>query len=337
VTCFLFLATLVALSGPSNPVAVPGSIRGVVVNASRDMRPVPGAEIVLRVRLDGEFVVAAEGVADELGRFVFDDIPADSGYIYLPGANCEGIHYPGPRVQLSSQMPHARLTLKVHDTVSDPSPLVIRRCDIAIQPETDALRVTETLLIENPGAETYVGIPAREGGRAATLRLSIPSDFRRTTFQNEFYGSQFTLIDGKLVTDIPWTPGQRELVFTYVLPNNDRQRVWERPLDLPCDRLHIDVHTDTPGEVSCNLSPAAGENNSTVGFESKGETLPAGHVVRIQLGRLPVSLAAYGRWIALALLGALMAIAGCVSIFCHRKKPLIPGDQHTSVARRKAA
>lgn len=59
---------------------------------------------------------------------------------------------------------------------------------------------------------TYVGRPAHEGGRTATLRLSIPSDFHRTTFHKEFYGRQFTLIDGRLVTDIPWAPGHTKAI-----------------------------------------------------------------------------------------------------------------------------
>lgn len=331
----VILAVVIAQLTTSSQVAIPGTISGVVVNASREMEPVSGAGIVLRVQVDGEFVVAAEGVADERGRFVFDNIPADSGYLYLPGANCGDVHYPGPRVRLTGQTPHARITLKVHDTVSDPSPLVVRRHDIAIQPETNALRVTETLLIDNPGLQTYVGIPAREDGRAATLRLSIPSDFRRATFQNEFYGTQFTLIDGQLVTDIPWTPGQRELIFTYVLPNDKRQGDWQRPLDLPCDRLRIEVKGTAAGDVSCNLSSPLQEENGTVSFESNGPLL-AGHIIRLQLGRLPVSLATYGRWLALALLAGLTAITGLVGVVCRKKKSLT-SCAHPGVVGRKVA
>lgn len=314
----LLLAAGIALLGQPMPVA--GSISGVVVNASLDGAPVGGADVVLRVRLEGEFVTAAETVTDAMGRFVFDDIPADSEYIYLPGANREGIHYPGPRVQLNAQTPHARVRLSVHDTVSEPSPLVLRRHDITLEPESDALRVTESLLIDNPSTLTYVGKPAHEGGRAATLRLAIPSDFRRTTFHSEFYGRQFTLIGGRLVTDVPWTPGKHELAFTYVLPNSQRERVWERPLDLPCEHLQLTVHTDTPEDVTCNLSPTGSREADTVTFESNAGTLPAGYVVRLQLGRLPVSLTAYGRWLALAILVLLVIATTLIGTRRRRQK-----------------
>ncbi len=315
---------------------VAGSISGVVVNATLDLAPVGGAEVVLRVKLDGQFVIAAEGTADEQGRYRFDEIPADADYIYMPGANLNGVHYPGPRVSLSSLMPHARVALKVHETVAEPSPLVARRHDITIEPQTDALKVTETLLIENPGARTYVGRPAREGGRAATLQLSIPSDFRRTTFQQEFYGRQFTLIDGRLVTDIPWTPGQRELTFTYVLPNQDRNRIWLRPLDLPSEHVRIEIHTDSPGEVQCNLSRNTTQSPGTVVFESIGKTFPAGHVVRLQLGKLPISLATHGRWLALAMLCGLI-VASLIGTIYRRRRQSETRDEQRTPGRKQAA
>jgi hypothetical protein len=240
-------------------------------------------------------------------------------------------------VRLSPQQPHARVKLAIHDTVSDPNPLVLRRHEITIHPETDALRVTEKLLIENPSLKTYIGHPQRAGGRATTLRLSIPSDFRRTTFHKEFYGRQFTLFDGRLVTDIPWTPGQRELAFTYVLPNEDRNRVWQRPLDLPCDHLRIEVHTDTPDEISCNLSRASLQTKGAVTFESTGQTLPADHMVRVQLESLPISLATHGRWLALAVLVGLIVATSLIRTHFRRKNPSQFPDRQPAIAQKQAA
>lgn len=306
---FIFGA-LITLLAQVTPGA--GSISGVVVNASQQDAPVGNAEVVLRVMIDGQFVIAAEGVADQQGRFLFDNIPADPDYIYLPGANHDGIHYPASRIRLSPEGPHARVDLGIHETITDPSPLVLRRHLITIQPEVDAIRVTEYLLIENPCLKTFIGHPQREGGRATTLRLSIPSNFRRATFEKEFYGRQFTLFEGDLVTDIPWTPGKRELTFSYVLPNEDRDRVWQRPLDLPCDHLRIQVQTDTPEEISCNLAFSPSQAEGAVVFESTGDTLPADHVVRLQLDGTPISLATHGRWLALALLAGLIVATSLI-------------------------
>ncbi len=341
------LAALLALLAPTAPAAptaptaanapTAGSISGVVVNASQQSTPAGGAEVVLRVRLDGQWVIAAEGIADDQGRFVFDDIPVDAGYIYLPGANRDGVHYPAARVSLTPQTPHARVNLAIHETVADPNPLLLRRHEISIHLEADAIRVTEKLLIENPGLKTYVGQPQRVGARATTLRLSIPSNFRRATFHKEFYGRQFTLLRGGLVTDIPWTPGQRELAFTYVLPNNDQTRVWQRPLDLPCDQLRIKVFSETPEEISCNLSLATSQTSGVVTFESTGQTIPADQVIRLQLDGRPFSLATHGRWLALAVLLVLILATGLIRTRFRRRDRSQIGDREVAIAPKQAA
>ena len=141
------------------------------------------------------------------------------------------------------------------------------------------------------------------------MRLAIPEDFDRTTFHKEFFGRRFVLVNDRLVTGVPWPPGRRELRFTYVIANDKRQRVWRRPLDLPCDEVHLTVQGVGADEVVCNLSPSGSTHQGAVSFASKGTVLPAGHEIRLELGHLPVPVMTYARWVALALLSGLIAIA----------------------------
>ncbi len=294
-----------------------GTIRGVVLNASRGDVPAGGAEVVLRVKLDGQFVPLAETAADAQGRFDFEELPLGEHFQYLPGANRDGIHYPGPRVQLTRQRPRIHLELSVCDSVAEPNPLVIRRHEILVRPEPGALHVTETLLIANPTSICYVGRAVGQDTQPVTLRLNVPSDFDRATFHKEFFGRRFSLAAGKLVTGIPWTPGERELKLTYVLPNTQAHRLWQRPLDLPCSDVRVCVETTRPDEVICNLpaGPVRRRGETTlVTFASDGKTLPAGHVIRLELGRLPVPWMAYGSSLAVAALALLIAGASVLMI-----------------------
>ena len=76
--------------------------------------------------------------------------------------------------------------------------------------------MTETMLIANRSLYTYVGAAAEAATPPITLRLSIPSEFTKVTFDKEFFGRQFQLINGAIVTQIPWTPGQRAEVHVSV-------------------------------------------------------------------------------------------------------------------------
>jgi len=295
-----------------------GSIGGLVLNTSRGEAPVESADVLLRVRIDGEFVAVARATADRDGRFRFEGLPLDQGLVYLPGANRDGVHYSGTRILLSADQPSVDVVLKVQDAITEPNPLVIRDWDLVLDPEPGALRVTETLVIENPEPTTYVGRNPDGGAEPVTLQLGISSDFERVTFSKEFYGRQFSLINGKLVTGILWTPGQHELQFSYVLRNNGRHRVWTRPLDLPCRHVRLTVRTADPDGLSCNLGALSSGHDGTVTFESNNRVLPAGYIIQVELSRLPVPVMVYARWVILAVLA--LVIAGSCLVMTRRRR-----------------
>jgi len=317
----ILLAVSSTIAGPWG--AGEGLIDGIVVNATRDPAPAAGAEVVLRARVEGQFIPMAETVADRQGIFRFEHLLTGGDRLYLPGANRDDVHYPGPRVQLTAQRPRAHVKLVVFDSISHPSPLVVGRHDIIVRAESGVLHVTESMLVENPSSTCYVGRGTHEGKEPVTLSLAIPSDFVRTTFDKEFFGRQFSLLNDKLVTGIPWPPGKRELRFTYAIANDKSHFTWQRSLDLPCAHVRLTVQTNSRDEVSCNLEPARIAQEGEAIFESDGDVLPAGHVIRLQLGHLPVPMMVYGRWISLTVLVGL--IAG-VSIVIVRRRHHVNGN-----------
>ena len=110
-----------------------GVIEGAVVRAT-DRMPMPGTEVVLRAKVGDQLLPVAETVADARGRFRFQNLPADGGHLYLPGANHDGIHYPGPSVRLTSVQRRKEVQLAVYDAVTFPNPLVVRRHTITLCP-----------------------------------------------------------------------------------------------------------------------------------------------------------------------------------------------------------
>ena len=93
--------------------------------------------------------------------------------------------------------------------------------------------MTELSVIDNPSKRTYVGTPHKEAP-AATLLLAVPKEFAGPiTFDKEAIGRQFALIEQWPTTNIPWTPGQREIEYSYVLAQRAVAASLARPLDLP--------------------------------------------------------------------------------------------------------
>jgi hypothetical protein len=194
---------------------------------------------------------------------------------------------------------------------------VLRDFEIALEPRPGALLVSERLVIENPSHATYVGRAATPDTEPTTLSLRIPADFEKVVFQDEFYGRRFSMRDGVLATGIPWTPGRRELRYTYLIRNDGARPRWGRPLDLPCDRVRLVVKTATPRDLAVNLPPVDGPRPAESVFESNAASLPAGFEIQVELARAPVPFMAHARWLVLAALG--VAIAACVVVFARRR------------------
>jgi hypothetical protein len=313
------LLTLVLLAGSvleANPPLRDGIIEGMVVHAT-DHTPVAGAEVVLRAKVDGQLLPVAETNADAQGRFHFEHLPADGAYVYLPGANRDGIHYPGASERLSSLRRRAEVKLAVHDAVAFPNPLVVRRHEITLYSEPGVLRVTESMLIDNPSTACYVGQAAGEGAQPVTLQLGIPANFEQVTFAGEFFGRRFSLIDGQLVTGVPWPPGQRELSFSYVLANTQRHYVWQRPLDLPSMKVRVVVHGNQPGRVTSDLNCTPQKEDSKIAFESGQHALSAGYLLCVELEHMPVTLMTYAPWAATATLVGLL-LTTCLPVIRRR-------------------
>jgi hypothetical protein len=296
-----------------------GIIRGAVVNGSRSQLPIEGAQVALRARIQGQFTVIEETTTDSRGRFLFDKLPVDAEIQYIPGANQDEVHYPGPRLRLTTEKATANVKIIVYDSAPDPNPLVIRQHDILVKPGTGAVEVTESIVIENPSKFCYVGQSVAGPDRVVTLRLSIPPDFERVTFEKEFFGRRFLLIDGKLLTGIPWPPGKRVLKFTYVVPNEKRPTVWRRSIDLPCSHLQLSVETDKPEDVRCNLEAQRTTSDGVVTFSATDAILPTGREILLEVGSPPTPMMVYGRWTALAVLGAL--ICGTTVSVIRPKRP----------------
>jgi hypothetical protein len=286
-------------------------IHGVVVNGSKGAKPVAAAEVVLLAGKENQLALLASTTTDQNGCFVFDHrhLTPSPDLVYLVGAHFDGVHYPGPRLQLNPRGAPPNLLLTVYDAVGSSCPLVAAVHEIDIHVNTGVLDVTEIVVVDNPSSTTYVGTTHADAlmTAPATLSMSIPEGVSHVTFNKEFDGRNFQLVDGRLVTNVPWPPGKRQLAFKYQLPVENNQLLFKRPLDLPCLHARIAVTGQCSQELTCNLPKVTAANLVPIAFESPEQTLPAGYTLQLQMRQLSVSWIVYARWAAIILLGGLLA------------------------------
>lgn len=319
----LIIFLLLSFASADSPLSSIGVIEGSVVNGSQADMPIPEAVVTLRADQNGSLEPIAQTVTDSKGHFVFEGLTLEPKIELLPGADRDGIHYPGKRLRLTSLYPKATTAIRTFDVISTPSPLQATRHDIEIRTEESTLVVSESILVANPSRRTFVGTPSGEQP-AVTFALSIPPDFDRVTFNSEFYGRRFRVVDHRPVTDIPWPPGQRELKFTYRIPLVENHGIFKRPLDVPTKSVRLLLCGDKIPNASCNLSSPKNVD-SALEFDSHKE-LQATFVVEAQIGPSPIPWALYGRWGAVSLLGIL--VCGTATVARRRiKRPSEPTNR----------
>jgi hypothetical protein len=332
---FVLSLTIGITAGDSRPEPT-GAIHGVVVNGTNGKQPLAGIEIVLRAGTDGEFVAVGETKTDRYGKFVFEQVPLEPTLVYLPGANHGGVHYPGQRVRLDAIARTAQMTIVVFDAVSSPCPLVARQHDIDVTVEEQVLKITESLLISNPSRATYVG-QSMGHGPPVTFWLSIPKNFDRVTFDKEFFGRRFVVVDHRPVTDMPWLPGEQEMRYTYRVPLVETAGQFRRLVDIPTSVVRVRVHGADQGLVSCNLPQSSDSPDGQLAFAAAGEPLARDFTIELQIASLPFPWGRYAPWGAVVVLAVLAGATVAIPPLRRLSNSRAQADRRRFPKRRRAA
>jgi hypothetical protein len=323
----------------SRTAAADGVITGTAVNGTSGETALAGAAVVLRASDDGAFVPVAETTTDAAGHFRFEGLPLDSRTIYLAGVNRAGVHYPGPRVRLDPARPAASVRLVAYDAIEGPSPLQCERHEIVVAAKEGYLEVSERLVVANRSRTAFIGM-AESNGEPITFRLTLPQGFDKVTFDKEFHGRNFAILDGKLVTQLPWPPGSRELKFRYRLPVEKRRADFARSLDLPTEAMHVRFVGAEARRATCTLMRASVDQPNEAHFSNQGSSLAAGERVELHLLAAPIRFEAYARWTAVVLLAlviggsAVAVIRSRTGFPPHRKSAALEGGRRRGSTRR---
>lgn len=207
------LLGLVLLLLSARPAAAEGHlIEGLVVNGTLEGTPVAGAEVELFGLAEGfgRFVPLGTRRTDEEGRFRFSGFDATYDR-YGVTIDYLGVPYQSELAALDDSG-HLRLEVTAYETTTDPSAVSLQRVHILVEGEGSSLRLSEILLLTNPGRRTVVP-PTRDGflfplpPGAAGVELADPrlATTARTTPQGIYD-----------VTAIP--PGGKQMLYSYTLP-----------------------------------------------------------------------------------------------------------------------
>jgi hypothetical protein len=219
----VLLAGALALFGSkvsAHPTAM-GNISGTVVNATHQIAKVAGQKVILQ-RSDGNSTQdIATTVTGSTGRFVFGDLPADSGDMFAVYAQFQGGLFSSQTVKLGSAAATS-LQLTVYDTTNDDAKLRVSVATLLVrQPRAinGLIGVSEVVTIENTGTTAFVGTPTGDASKPMRLlRFATPANASNLSLGIGFDGTQVVTTDKGFGSTATVPPGATDYAFSIDLP-----------------------------------------------------------------------------------------------------------------------
>jgi hypothetical protein len=273
-----------------------GTISGQVINDTQGGGSVSGIEITLLTYVDDVLADSAATIADDEGKFQFDDINPE--YEYLIAARYMDVDYYYP-VEFETGAVTAYVEVGVCDTTGSDALIRSGLTHKIVEIEEETIKITEVHWLVNDGDKTYL----REDG---VLDFSLPEGAFGFQAPEELV-IDFQLREGDMVTYlVPFPPGERQLIYAYSLPKPDAAE-FTVPLaiDYPTDSLEVMIGGEDIEAAVTQLAPAEPVVSDTgISYlHFQGENLPHNTVVNLRLADLSQSdgFPLYILWIIIAI------------------------------------
>lgn len=221
--------------------AVIGAVSGQIVNKTDGAETPGNLEIMLHI-WDADFNEKdmIHGQADGDGRFVFDNITLQPGFLYAVMAIYQDATYVSTPMSVPTQGTPLSLNLEVpvFETTTETGAVQLDGMHIFIEAGQGGLQVSEVYSLSNLGDRTVAGAASLDDGTPATIRFSLPPEADSVTFQGR--QSRFFLTADGFADTAPLLPGggSGQVVVSYVLPYKDTLAL-SRPVPFPAKQINI--------------------------------------------------------------------------------------------------
>ncbi|MBI2868459.1 MAG: carboxypeptidase regulatory-like domain-containing protein [Chloroflexi bacterium] len=330
-----FISVLLAallLAAPATAAEPAGLIQGKVENGTGNGGSVAAQEIVLLTYVNDAAAGETRTMTDEQGYFKFDNLVVEASYRYLVTTTYQQAEY-GTLVTFESGQPAQSVIITVYESTTSDADITLPMTHTVLYFEPGGVRVKEVYIFLNNSDRTYIGSQELDDGRRETLRFAIPQGAADLQAGAGLMGIRKT--GDSLVETIPVYPGDRQVSFSYLLPDAS-PFVYTRPITYPTGRYDLLYQGEGLTLSSAELSldeplDIAGSQY----YHYSAQNLAAGAVLSARLSAgggsaLPVERPVL--WVALAL-GLLL---GAAAVVYFRRKTPAPSPAGSLEARMQA-
>ncbi len=226
---------------------------GRVTNGTPGEAAPSGLEVSLTI-FDGEDLLQQlSTITDDEGAFRFSDVPSGPGLRYAVG-----IEYLGALYQADAD-PNGEtpLEMTVYETTTEAAGIAILDDTLMVTPDEEeqgVLLVREVARIRNSQLLTFIPSFQQETEAGMTLlRFSLPFGYRDLTIRSDLIGGQVIPVDRGVGITAAVPPGVHAMVFTYALPYEGTNLVYEPSFPFGVQALRVLMREDAGTAVGSDL------------------------------------------------------------------------------------
>lgn len=299
-------------------------IEGRVVNGTAGGSSVADQNITLKTYLNDAEVDATSTETDAEGRFVFDDVSAESGYDYQVVLTFQDAEYYSEWLSFAEGETTRSVEAIVYDSTTSDEAIKVTMTHTIIYVGQDSLQFMEYFLFVNEADRTYIG--SEESvieGKRETLRFFLPQEATELQITMGLMECCIMGSEEGFIDTMPVLPGGKEMAYSYTVDYNAGVHTLSQRVYYPITNLDLLIQGESVEVASDRLTVSEPMDIEGVRFKHfSGRDFAPGDILVAQLsGLLETNTQGVIKWVALALV---VLVVGASLGYLLRKKRLQP-------------
>lgn len=284
-------APAVVPPSPQPPSAeVRGSIAVRALQGTSGGPAIGSVPVEIELQHRGLTVDTIKAQTDEHGIVVIENLPVAMGIQPVVRVQYANLTYQVQAGLMDAAHPQQQIDVLCYEPTEQPPPWRVQMRHIMLAQAPGGVQVTEIMVLENPAAQTWIGIPIG-GSKRITTAFDLPHGARDIHLGNGFHDwCCSTFAEGQLVNHLPLMPKSTEMMFTYFVPGADGSASIDITAPSPVDNMMVLVPDSLKAESVKGLEPGGsqsmGDGNVSAYLASN---VKAGARVGLVLSGLPGS------------------------------------------------
>lgn len=233
-------------NAPANPTDEPtGTLAIRAVQGTQGGLSMAGETVHVHLFHNKQLFHTIDTQLDDTGLAMVGDLPVGVGFQPVVQIEHAGVTYQETGSPMDPATPNASVEIVVYDvTETKPAWRVGMRQVMAAEAQ-DAVRVSESLTVENPADATWLGDTMATTGKKTTVHVVLPPGARDVHLDHGFHGWCCTTFEGgELAVQMPLMPGRTNYQYSYFVPVEGGRANIAFASPAPTERVTVFVPAD---------------------------------------------------------------------------------------------